>query len=552
MSGGEPIPGLSPTDSMLVASVRAGMLDAESAVRLGLTVTDVRRRIETVMMRLGFADRAELRSWDPVVRPFPADLAELTAPAPAATARPGELSAPKPRGPILSLVSLAGVAVVVGLGLWWFTNSGSSSIATPAPPTTAVVTTPAPSAVPATFAGVPLRPLTPLPATDLPPGLALYSLIDCDCGRPVQELVRLYRDLDGQVHRDTLFRADDYSGDPLASIFSVWAEGDASDIAVAVCVDGECGAQGPIVPLTARTVVWRSHDGGMSWDEAGPPLTGLVSILGASDGQLLIRQSLQIAPQTAHESYLRYPSGEPLTQPPPGLYPSAPFTYGAGRVAWLSGSEPAVIGATGATVLGITDTAARPFARAVARPRTAESWAISWYPEAKTPDQPEILTGLVETAASGAVRSAVVYLGLPVTPLLWLDAHRVLASVAVSVPLDFPGPPGASSPLPVAAIVDFDAATLTPLVEPLSILGRNRVIAAWRGEFVRIGALAGCVTVLADPDPVHGRHVACLPGRSIVSILGARVVGGEGWLHVRTPAGRIGWLRSTPEVTLTR
>ena len=145
-----------------------------------------------------------------------------------------------------------------------------------------------------------------------------------------------------------------------------------------------------------------------------------------------------------------------------------------------------------------------------------------------------------------------VYLGLPVTPLLWLDAHRLLASVAVSVPLDFPGPPGASSPLPVAAIVDFDAATLTPLVEPLAILGRNRVIAAWRGEFVRIGALAGCVTVLADPDPVHGRHVACLPGRSIVSLLGARVVGGEGWLHVRTPAGRIGWLRSTPEVTLTR
>ena len=165
-----------------------------------------------------------------------------------------------------------------------------SPVATP-PPTPTVAPTPTPTPTPsATPTATPTAPPTPMPTPpaiahlpltmgeprDLPAGLALFfGRAPCwRCGAPYVDILRVVFDADAGV-----FRADR----PLASLDEVGAlwgsPGDFAvsrsgrEMAVAVC-HAFCG--GSIVPPGPPDVrVWRSRDGGRSWEDAGAVIPSL-------------------------------------------------------------------------------------------------------------------------------------------------------------------------------------------------------------------------------------------------------------------------------------
>ncbi len=66
--------GLTPAERRVFDYLRAGTLDAETSVRLGLPIGDVKDRIERILQKTGAADRIELLAWhapSPPVEPEP-------------------------------------------------------------------------------------------------------------------------------------------------------------------------------------------------------------------------------------------------------------------------------------------------------------------------------------------------------------------------------------------------------------------------------------------------------------------------------------------------
>jgi DNA-binding CsgD family transcriptional regulator len=110
---------LTPPEEQLLALIREGRVDAEIAVRLGITNRDVKERIERLAAKLGVRDRAELRDEAGEAEPGPLWLDERVRPLPS-----------QPRWP-LAVAGLAGL--LIGAGAMWLAMRGPADSGTGPP-----------------------------------------------------------------------------------------------------------------------------------------------------------------------------------------------------------------------------------------------------------------------------------------------------------------------------------------------------------------------------------------------------------------------------------
>ena len=132
--------------------------------------------------------------------------------------------------------------------------------------------------------GVPVEPLEIGEPAEFPDDVALIVETGCyGCDGPTSGLLRVYRDAAGSFHRDTLFTVEqlglgprlvtDASGgrDRTSRHMSMnyALSADASRAVVGVCTRGFCVELGDEPSADAQTTLFRSLDGGATWEQWG-------------------------------------------------------------------------------------------------------------------------------------------------------------------------------------------------------------------------------------------------------------------------------------------
>ncbi len=529
-------------ESLLLGYLRDGVFDAELAVRLGLTIGQVKDRISALMARAAVTSRADLLAWEPgfaVPTIDPVTAAPILAPPPPIV----------PAGRAPSRASLAAALVLVAAlaaGGWWSFTAGGER----APLVAANAPSPPPglsaaTSVPSSPLGLPRAtsiPLTVLPPATLPAGLVLYVFRACDgCDGPPAGIYRVFRDGSGAVVEEPLFTPDVEARE---SIVSAWASEDAADMVVAVCVGGSCGPGNRAEVLPASQVrLIRSRDGGVTWAAAGA-FAGGAEVLGTtSTGEILLQRWTRSGTGLAGlaTAFVLHPSGQAIT-PPAGAAPNrAPFVYAGDAIGWYGADGETILDEAGDVIQAWLPSDPKRLVQAQPRTRTADTWAFRWYPDSPYPDQNDVVTRVGEALADGTVRKVVEYIGSPLRLGPWVGAHTMITMVDVKPwRVVFRYAPG-NDLARLPAMLDFERATLTPLGEPFNS-GKNDVLAALSGNFLRIGAIEGCVPVLAGVAQER-EPIACLKAGAIAGIVSVRLpVEGQPWIVVRTPSGRHGWV----------
>lgn len=168
----------------------------------------------------------------------------------------------------------------------------------------------------------------------LPEGVALVLLEE-------GKLLRVHRSADGDVHRETLLdpEAMGFVG-IVASTDRLRAWGatlPSGQLAVAVCSRGVCGSadsNGDPVSDDAQTRIFRSSDGGATWEISDALDGGFTVQAGLSLDELLLNRTGPISESTAE--FVWWPSGEPVDRP--GLGGSfGPYVLTSGNSSWWNG-----------------------------------------------------------------------------------------------------------------------------------------------------------------------------------------------------------------------
>jgi hypothetical protein len=474
------------------------MRDPEIAVRLGVTVGDLKHRIERLVRLAGVDSRSALAGWDPESPPAPA---EEAAPPDARQRR---------RPPLVTTAVTLGMGVLAAglLSAYLLTQSESKAPAGEAE----AAEVPASSLV----SDFPVQRLRFVPAGQFPSDLLLYVLRDCpSCTAPVA-LDRIYRDPAGNTVSEVIYRADAEAGQ---YILSVWAQRDASDVIVAVCDSGSCGGRRPLT-ADAATRFHRSRDGGATWVDVGavPGVADVVS--GGAERVVLARVEQADGRVTYHAVGAEDQSAAELISPGP---PPDFLLIGQLDQVVVQGLSRIVTSATGV-------------------------FAYSWYPEASTPDMEGVATRLGIATRFGTTVRMFEYVGAPLELGVWADAYTVTAAVAMSPGVTLTESPTGQPPrMHIPVLVDISRGTVTALAEPFSntryLPAINQVVAAVRGEFGRISARAeGCVPLLRSWSRDSGERV-CLVEGTLVTFVETRLAGNEEWMAIRAPTGLIGWVR---------
>ncbi|MFN0147473.1 MAG: response regulator transcription factor, partial [Dehalococcoidia bacterium] len=356
-SGGYP-DDLTPAERRVFDHVRAGTLDAETAVRLGIPIGDVKERVASILRKTGMRERAELVTW----RPGPA-----AAEAPAGTeAAPGMAASQEEplRGRRGLQFVLAGVALAAAIAaVVLFAGGGVQdepvraapgpaesilNIGMSASDTAAVVAslngytfviargaagaTPGAEAAPTkSVGGIEAQPFA-FEAAAIPRNMMLIAATGCpECGERVTSLMRMWWDSRGTLHQRTVFDALGYGQAFTPYIESYAATSDATHLAVALCTKGICGLSGPESEGAEITIV-RSLNGGATWFEDGT-FPGDATIVGLSaQNGILIGRPVEL-PASVTGSYSYYPGARPAPAPGPSL---SPIVIGGAGTAWAA------------------------------------------------------------------------------------------------------------------------------------------------------------------------------------------------------------------------
>ncbi len=136
--------GYRPTEpeQRLIDYIRAGTLDAEIAVRMGVPVGDVKDRIASLVYKLNLHSRADLATWTPQSTPPAPPDADPTDGEPEAP-----LAAPVHTRRSMLASALAGAAAVAagGAGLFWLSRPSSRGTDGRTPSPSSTTTTPSPA-----------------------------------------------------------------------------------------------------------------------------------------------------------------------------------------------------------------------------------------------------------------------------------------------------------------------------------------------------------------------------------------------------------------------
>ena len=395
--------------------------------------------------------------------------------------------------------------------------------------------------------------LTILEPASLQPGLVLFLARGCwGCDGPTDSVERLYTDAAGEVRRDVLFTA------PSGSIFGGPVFADDGAVYMSTCSSGFCGYLGAPSP-DAATTIFRSLDGGMTWEERGT-VAGPAAVAFAAGNDLVLDTSTFGADGSARwsRSYAAFPSGEPLTPPPgrEGAHLTAMWLNQ--QILWHDLEAAVVVDPGGsviydlATIVGVDAATHRILLSAYGEDLVLSSFRLDGSGDARTHVMHagdadivlELQAGVSFGLASPLVHTSRAFGNLYVSVDELRNAWESSAAGAAFL--------GESSPdtyqhsLP--AMFDLWAATAQPLMlfgEEFGagyIGNRNFLVRAVEGSFLRVETGDDdCLNVREEPS-IEAPVVGCYASGVLLADLNeSDEVDGAVWRKVATPPGLQGW-----------
>jgi len=392
--------------------------------------------------------------------------------------------------------------------------------------------------------GLRVLPLQFRPEMELPKGVALIIETGCiQCDGPTTGLYRLYRDPSGELRTDALFtiealglplrggtRVEAAVDEPYITGFAL--SDDASEIAVGVCTRGYCGGLGFPTP-DAQSTLYRSSDGGVTWEEFGV-LDGeswVVAI--TSDGVVVASPSdTEDNPQP---KYRLFPSGEPV-QPPSGAS-WWPITLPGGELLWRT-EDGRLLRGDGSEVLALGQGTS---VQDIVPDATGQRFAVAWYADLPSP------RNLVGTFSRDGRPTGAFSLSDSARVGGWLSEALVVGNAGVPSGL-LPAPePGSYFINFVPVVFDLEAGEAHPLAGPFHeppLFGRNYVRLVLQGPFARVVDTGSCLNVRAEPGRTAAVLACAADGVLLRDTGETREVDGATWRRVVTPSGVEGWASS--------
>jgi hypothetical protein len=410
----------------------------------------------------------------------------------------------------------------------------------PATPTPLATATPTATVAPQAIGGIEVIPLQIGEEAELPPNVAL--IIEAAGDGPTNALYRVYRDVSGEVRTDELATGETLGLPPRTVstpgyIHSLALNSDASEIVVDVCTHGHCVYIDEASP-DAQSTLYRSTDGGVTWEEFGV-LDGSYYV------EALAKEGLLLSGPWGPEHqwkrmYELFPSREPV-EPPPGAGEERPVSLPDGDLAWLT-EDGRLLRSDGSELLALGE--------------GAFVVAYRW----RKIDLDPSGSRLALTYRAGG-RSAQDYLGVfsidrrfstlfsvPAFAMVggWVNSNLLVGNAAISAEdLGTPPPETFVGYLPV--LFDLDARLVRPIPHPFldAFFGnRHHVQAVLLGPFARVVNTRACLSVRQEPGMATAVLACAADGVLLKDTGETREVDGTTWRRVVTPAGVEGWASS--------
>ncbi len=531
--------GLTPGEQHVLALIREGRLDAEIAVRLGVSVGDVKDRIQRILRKLDLHERRDLL--DPSAeRRVPAHEDEVIIDATGGQpAPPARLAWPSLPAKVAAGAVLLASGVFAASWAWSLGEpaAGDARDSSPAAQTTPVpgeatrdaVIVDGPFAVTVTptvlvVNGISAPEMKVTERTTFPESLVLYVLNTGIAPDPGQGngLFRVYR-LAGKTYSERVFPPPGWT----AQIMSAAAAPDGSDIVVATCTRGTCLGRG--VDADSEATYYRSRDGGITWAVDFRLARG-TGVYGVSHGRMLVAQ----AEPNATARWMVVEDGGPRELTPPTLNlrytPLPPYLGSDGKVFWLT--DTAVLDEDGKFLFAL------PITGALSLTANPAGWVLSWASRGEAPNITFLVGPQGEMMRAFSSRG-MVFPGAFVSDIVGAGTANAGSSAAIGSGLA--GAPGQRLPV----IINLGVGTLEVLTDPFveaPFRGQsNRVIAARFEAFVRVNTPGDCLNIREGPS-VEAPILACVPDGVLLTPGGAPSP--PGFFSVQTPGGTFGFASS--------
>ncbi len=450
-------------------------------------------------------------------------------------------------------IAITGVVVAAFVGLMYARFSGDG---VPAPEATA---TPRPAAASSPTASSPTPAGTPADALqgvasleigaalEFPRDVVLMIETGCwQCDGPASGFARVYLDPSGVIREETIFSPEKLDlGPRLVTtdegvlerqpfITGFAAQPDGSEVTVSVCVKETCGSGGlDAWSADSEVALFRSTDGGVTWEDFGKIEEGGYVIGSLGDGAVLVAlYSANLAPA----SYRRFPGLDPVARPQTGAL-SAPLVLTDGTIVWPDRSH--LRRADGSAILNLPFGGGPHQIEAVFQGPRAQI-AVTWL--ANLPEQPRLISRFDSDGTHVETHELPDFFRFGA----WPDA-RLFGNANFSNDQPQVKPPDESDGYLPAVL---EGETIRPLAGPFleNPLGteRNHIVAVQHGPFARVVKTDGtCVNVRAGPL-ASAKVLDCAAEGVLLRLIKAADAQSTdaSWLHVATPSGIEGWASS--------
>jgi hypothetical protein len=357
----------------------------------------------------------------------------------------------------------------------------------PTNPTPPRAETPSPTPL-QSIGGVPVEPLEIGEQVEFPDDMAILVETGCyNCDGPARSLLRVYRSAAGEFSHDTLVAVEQFGLEPR----EVQTDGavreeqpyftgyvlspDALQAVVGVCSAGNCIDVGGPPSADAQTTLFRSQDGGGTWERWGALDGGVSPVAIRGDGVLLARYG------AAASRFEMFPGGEAV-EPSEGAASFAwPVAVPDGELLWPT-ADGRILRSDGSVFVDLGGDPGREY----------QVISLTTDPAGET-----LLFGLYEshfdgeflerfflftTDGEGNVQRA---FSVDFLPWLgaWLESDIFLGNADIPTDrLRAAGLPALSGPMPV--LLDIGAGVARPIVEPFADpdfpQGRNFLVGVQR------------------------------------------------------------------------
>ncbi|MGE5595278.1 MAG: LuxR C-terminal-related transcriptional regulator [Hyphomicrobiales bacterium] len=514
--------------------------NAQIGQALGISLDGAKWHVSEIIGILGVDSREEAADYWREYNGLPARLRRIAS---------GIFAAPA----LLRTAAVAGgIAAVIAAGVIYASlrsvgEDDAHQPATPAATITAGAGSPPGNATPGpdtgppggeTVAGVPVRPLTIATASaEFPKDAQLYygAMAYQSEGNP-NSLIRTYRNAAGELVRDDLFAPLQQYG----QVYSWRADFDRGLVVAAVCTHGYCGGMAAADP-DATSQLYRSTDGGVTWNPLGGPLPRETFLVAATDdGAVLL--TWDFSGQQPARRLWQLPSGQDVAAPS-GSDGEPSFVRGIGLV-WRAASGGFIDAGGNPVAGGFVPTMNSPNASpslVTAFPNGDVLVAWSSFADKTYEEQPWNVYYAV-VGQSGTVKQVWSYPGnQDIRAEALISPTLLLGNIALAN-----GPRSVTGFDVETALIDIEHGTVTAIPEVAAGMGIGGnthpfTVGATGGPVLRVTNAGDCLNVRAQPDTA-APVLSCYADNVLLRDRGdSREADGITWLAVATPDGREGW-----------